>query len=115
MNKTKKLLPELKQLDAECEKIIKRAKLFDRAHGWSWFILVFGVLPVLLVLLSHIVFNTLLYNILEENLGSFFMGLIILIAIFFYARHKSSEEYNKLFEKQRKLYSLQVLMHGVFA
>ena len=62
LNETKKLLLELKQLDTECEQIIKRAKLFDRTHGWSWFILVFGVLPVLLVLLSHIVFDTLLYN-----------------------------------------------------
>lgn len=113
MNETKKLLAEVEQLDAECKQIIKRAKIFDRMHTWTWVFIVFGVLPILLVLLSHIVFNTLIYNIIEENLGIFFIVLIILLVNFFYTRHKCSEEYDKLFVKQRELDALKVLTKGV--
>jgi len=110
MDKREKLLIEIKQLESECQHIIGKAKGFDITHGRTWFTLVFGSLPILMHVLSHMIFDTPLYYIIEENLGTFFIGTIILIAIFFYTRYKSSEEYDKLFPKQNKLSSLQVLI-----
>ena len=112
MHKPKELFLEIKKLDTECNQILQRAKFFDRTHGWSLFILVFGILPILLTLLSHIIFDTLLYNIIDKNLYSFFIGLILLLATLFYVRDKSSKEYDKLFLKQSELSSLQVRLNG---
>ena len=110
MSKTEKLLIEIKQLDAECQYIMIKAKSFDSTHGRTWFTLVFGVLPILLSILSHSIFDTPLYHIIQENLDTFFIGTAILIAIFFYTKYKSSEEYDKLIAKKNKSYSLKVFM-----
>ncbi len=105
----------MKQLAAECKEILKVAELFDRAHGWTWVVLVFGVVPIVLAILSHILFDTMLYPIIEENLGTLYIFLLIIIAIFFYTRYKCSEEYDKLFAKQRELNALEVLTNGEIA
>ncbi len=110
MIKKEKLFSEIKQLEVECNQILEGVKISDKTHGWTWFFLVFGVIPIFFIILSYFIFDIQAYQITKETLAVFFNVVIILIAIFFFTKHKSAEEYDKLFVKQRRLYSLQILL-----